>query len=598
MLRLKFFIFLVLTAFLAWLGFASVFSQWASRAQADAEALALQTARAVAAQLPVSPYASLANSPALKQALASTNKASTLAEVSKRLPAALLEEAFPWDAEDIALLSEKASGKALWLIDNRWSEKPPEDYSKQVVEDAARRQEMVEMGNGWKVFFSIKLPAEADSGFHLWIGGPAMRFWEPKLEQELKHSSTSGLGVVVSGKLALQTGHSLSSLNTAISSIKPGNVGMLKPLNKQGGGGTFLSTFWGTLRQLSSDEIAARHPINTGKAELVLILSKQATQEALLSAQQTVFYGWLTLLLLSVVAGFVFVPSRPKPAPSEEVSETTEQSFALPSSPPLATQPSRKAAALEEEELLAELPLPVTLPLPLSAPPLAPPELPELPELPKPLYTEEPFNVSPELPTFLQAQQPQMPPELPKPLPAEESLETLPELSKLLQTLQTERPPQKLSPAPPVEFSPAAEMAGEPFSLGLSGKAVQPEEVLGEDYAPHENPAALFEATLREEAERFLGADFLPEHSPLSGEALAASAKEPEEAEWRNVFAEFLRVRKQCNQDTEGLSFERFKTKLEASKNNLLSKHQCKAVRFLVQIKDGKAALKAIPVRD
>jgi hypothetical protein len=137
----------------------------------------------------------------------------------------------------------------------------------------------------------------------------------------------------------------------------------------------------------------------------------------------------------------------------------------------------------------------------------------------------------------------------------------------------------------------------ESAAVGLHGKAVQPEELLGIDHAPHENPAAAFEATLREEAERFLGADFLPAHSSLAGEVLSASAAEGlEVAEWRNVYAEFLRVRKQCNQDIESLNFERFKAKLEASKSNLLAKHHCATVRFLVQIKDGKAAIKAIPV--
>jgi len=575
----------------------------------------------------------------------------------------------------------------------------------------------------------------------------------------------------------------LASLNKVVSSVQPDSVGMLKDTGKRWG--SLISLFWGTSKQLSTNEFAARQSLNLGKAELVVVFGNQAAPEALLSAQQKVFYGWLVVLLAGLLWGFVAVPARGKPAPQKKETETTqaqtvssfppplvkheaatlqvasateeaeaEPAFALPSSPPVPAASflaADDAVALQEISfpkakeatskppasppplsfLVAEEAMALSFPKakesvskpPASPPPLSfleadesialketslpkaqepvskPPPSPPLSfldaddfmslqetSLPKaqepvskppsspplsfldaddalslqetsPPKAKEPISKQPSSPSlsFLDAEdfmslQETSPPKAKEPIskqPSSPSLsfldaedfmplkETLPKArepmskqpsspslsfldaedslplketkasrtealsgesrapvsSRLSELLQPKKP--KVSPSPSVDFVPPSELKEESVAVGLHGKAVHPEELLGVDYAPHENPAAVFEATLREEAERFLGADFLPEHSSLAG---ASAVEGPEVAEWRNVFAEFLRVRKQCQQDTESLTFERFKTKLEASKQNLLAKHRCRTVRFLVQIKEGKAAIKAIPV--
>ena len=614
MLRLKFFIFFVLAMSASWFGFSHVFSKWANRAQADAEALALQTARSVVAQLPVSPYASLVHSPALKQTLAAPSSPGTtrgMQELLKRLPE-LLTEAFPgWGAEDIALLIEKPSEKTHWLRGHQWRETAPEGHSKQAIQDAAHRRDVVEMGGGLKMFFLVEPPAGVESNLSLWIGGPVVRSWEASLGQELRRTFALSLGVVASGKLVMQVGqphrpHALASLNTVVSNIQPDSAGMLKSTQTQGRG--LIAMFWGTSKQLAADQSAARQNLNAGKAELVVVLSNKAAQEALLGAEQMVFYGWLTFLLMGLLMGFMAFPAQSRLASKQEkpVATAQEPAFALPSSPPPSPSVFPPSVVVSEElqfpkeasapwarEVVSTMPS--SPPSPSSFPPsvVVSEELQFLEEVSAPKAGERLSKMPSSRPlSFLDSE-------------AFKALEeaSAPKAGKLPGALPNKplvSQPQKTKapPAPVLDFVENSDFQEEPLALGLHGKVVQPEELLGIDYAPHENPAAVFEATLREEAERFLGADFLPEHSPLSGEALSASAVEgPEMAEWRNVFAEFLRVRKQCNQDIESLSFERFKTKLEASKNNLLSKHHCKTVRFLVQIKDGKAAIKAIPVR-
>ena len=88
--------------------------------------------------------------------------------------------------------------------------------------------------------------------------------------------------------------------------------------------------------------------------------------------------------------------------------------------------------------------------------------------------------------------------------------------------------------------------------------------------------------------------------APEASAAPARGAPAPEggdEEHWRDVFREFVRTRGQCGESAEGLTYERFRQKLESNKGALIAKYGCKTVRFQVYVKDGKAALKATPVR-
>ncbi len=74
-------------------------------------------------------------------------------------------------------------------------------------------------------------------------------------------------------------------------------------------------------------------------------------------------------------------------------------------------------------------------------------------------------------------------------------------------------------------------------------------------------------------------------------------AGDDEQAHWRQVFSDFLRIRGECGEVASGLTFERFAQKLASNKATLVAKYSCRTVRFQVYVKDGKAALKATPVR-
>jgi hypothetical protein len=69
-----------------------------------------------------------------------------------------------------------------------------------------------------------------------------------------------------------------------------------------------------------------------------------------------------------------------------------------------------------------------------------------------------------------------------------------------------------------------------------------------------------------------------------------------EEAEYEAVFKEFMETKRRCGEPTEGVTFDKFATKLRQNREQLIARYACKSVKFQVYVKDGKAALKATPV--
>ena len=79
--------------------------------------------------------------------------------------------------------------------------------------------------------------------------------------------------------------------------------------------------------------------------------------------------------------------------------------------------------------------------------------------------------------------------------------------------------------------------------------------------------------------------------------ALPADDSFDEVEDWRRVYEEFVAVKRQCGEPTAPLTFERFKGTLQRNKDALVARHNCARVKFTVYIKEGKAALKASPVK-
>ena len=78
----------------------------------------------------------------------------------------------------------------------------------------------------------------------------------------------------------------------------------------------------------------------------------------------------------------------------------------------------------------------------------------------------------------------------------------------------------------------------------------------------------------------------------------ANAAVTGEAAEWQKVYDEFVRTKRECNEPIDRLTFEKFQQTLKKNRDALVQRHGCKRVKFAVYVKDGRASLKATPVRE
>ncbi|MGA9523501.1 MAG: MXAN_5187 family protein, partial [Myxococcaceae bacterium] len=77
-----------------------------------------------------------------------------------------------------------------------------------------------------------------------------------------------------------------------------------------------------------------------------------------------------------------------------------------------------------------------------------------------------------------------------------------------------------------------------------------------------------------------------------------AASENQEEGHFQDVYREFLQTREACGEGGDGLTYEKFAVKLRKNRDQLVAKYHCRTVRFQVYVKEGKAALKATPIKD
>lgn len=77
-----------------------------------------------------------------------------------------------------------------------------------------------------------------------------------------------------------------------------------------------------------------------------------------------------------------------------------------------------------------------------------------------------------------------------------------------------------------------------------------------------------------------------------------AAASQDAAADWQAVYEEFVRVKRECGEPTESLTYEKFEGTLRKNRDAIRSQHKVDQVKFTVYVKDGKAKLKANPIRD
>lgn len=151
-------------------------------------------------------------------------------------------------------------------------------------------------------------------------------------------------------------------------------------------------------------------------------------------------------------------------------------------------------------------------------------------------------------------------------------------------------------PVPPPPNDPFA-FAGPPPPV--------PEGALGADFNPDATRVASVPQELLMRTARPV-TDFEPTRaSAVTAPAamprvqpVAAPAASLEDQHFQDVFRDFLATRAKCGEPADGLTYDKFAAKLRKNREQIIAKHNCRTVRFQVYVKDGKAALKATPVKD
>jgi hypothetical protein len=82
-----------------------------------------------------------------------------------------------------------------------------------------------------------------------------------------------------------------------------------------------------------------------------------------------------------------------------------------------------------------------------------------------------------------------------------------------------------------------------------------------------------------------------------SSDPTQSDSEDDDEQHVRAVYSEFLVAKQQCGESVAGLTLDKFRLRLQENRNSLMARHACRTVRFAVYIKDGKASLRATPVK-
>ncbi|HSI04245.1 MAG TPA: MXAN_5187 C-terminal domain-containing protein, partial [Myxococcota bacterium] len=173
-------------------------------------------------------------------------------------------------------------------------------------------------------------------------------------------------------------------------------------------------------------------------------------------------------------------------------------------------------------------------------------------------------------------------------------------------TMEMKRPPVPSTTAPkaetaaaPADPAPAAALS-DPGSAALLASL----EELSESLAGDEGPSFAAEPSLPAPKVNGATGKAIPAPAPVTakadsaGPAPAVTANEtPRDTHYREVYQRFVEVRLECGEPTDDLTYDKFTAKLGQSRDAVMSKHACTDVRFQVYVKNGKAALKATPVK-
>lgn len=182
-------------------------------------------------------------------------------------------------------------------------------------------------------------------------------------------------------------------------------------------------------------------------------------------------------------------------------------------------------------------------------------------------------------------------------------------------------PPSVPAPAPNGALAPAADtaVATQPapdgYAAGAFGRggATSSQAFVGSQVtAPHRGPAQVAASAPAVPAEHrsapvtsLAPTDFAYDSAPPQGGPDGAprmvanvNGNNEIEPEWTQVYHDFVRIKQDCGEAVDGFTFERFTATLRKNRDTLMRQHGVQHVQFSAYVKQGRAALKAKPVRE
>lgn len=165
-------------------------------------------------------------------------------------------------------------------------------------------------------------------------------------------------------------------------------------------------------------------------------------------------------------------------------------------------------------------------------------------------------------------------------------------------------PPRPAPPGPPQDL-PATQVTPPPAAAQQAQGAMSPEatvmfqvpqELLQQSASAPPAPASAPVGHQTDDARTVVAA--VPQELLSQAGPRADGLNNADEIHYREVYDKFLETRQQCHEDVSDLTYDRFLAKLLKNRQQIVEKHKAKAVRFQVYVKEGKAALRALPVRE
>lgn len=320
---------------------------------------------------------------------------------------------------------------------------------------------------------------------------------------------------------------------------------------------------------------------HAGGGRVLPVILRAALRNGLAPVSLAVLVGAVLLLYvlgLGVVGSEarLLVPSqgsRSRVADTRAPPSPPAPPVAVPASPPSSAAPSPVSSPLVATPAPASEP---SVPSPSAASPVA-----AAPSAQSPRITPPPSAQSPRMTPPPSAQSPRMTP----PPSAHSPRVTPPPLAANLTPLPPHAPGLLEDPSTPLPPPlPARPDWGSPDDLSSTARRTAVSE-----YDP-DLAAAEFAET------RAAG---LPQPSSNFEPTVVASAPNgatDPDVTFYQVFQDYVQARERCRESVEGLSYEQFRRRLTDSRANIIREHGCVSVEFHVYVKDGRAALKAIPI--